>query len=72
MRDAVRLRWLTLRVATRAVHLPLFRAGDAVEIRPEVGRDRVVRHVGHLTGDLAVLDFPEDVAAELDVYKRQM
>src|SRR5262245_54598394 len=38
-----------------------------VEVAPEVGRDRVVRHVRHLTRDLAVLDLPENVAAELAV-----
>ena len=67
VRDRIRLRRLALRVAARAELLILARPRDAVEVAPEVRRDRVVRHVRHLTRDLAVLDLPEDVAAELAV-----
>ena len=65
MRNAVRLRRLTLRIAAGAMHLPLVR--HRVQVAPEVRRDRVVRHVRALARDLAVLDLPEDVAAELAV-----
>src|SRR4051812_34058316 len=60
VRDGVDLRGLALRVAARAVHLPFLLAGDAVEVLPEVRRDRVVGDVRALTRDFAVLDFPED------------
>src|SRR5262245_32947658 len=43
VRDAIRLRRLTLRIAAGAVHLPLVR--HRVQIAPEVRRDRIVRHL---------------------------
>src|SRR5262245_64731498 len=67
MRDAIRLRRLTLRVATRAELPILARMSRRIEVAPEVRRDRVVRHIGHLTSDLAVLDLPENVPAELAI-----
>src|SRR6185295_13221733 len=67
VRDAVGLRRLALRVAAGAEHAPRLLAGDGVEVGPEVGRDRVVGDVGHHPRDLAVLDLPEAVAAELAV-----
>ena len=57
VRDRVRLRRLTLRIAAGAVHLPLVR--HRVQVAPEVRRDRVVRHVRALARDLPVLDLPE-------------
>ena len=48
-------------------HLPRLRAGDGLEVAPEVGRDRVVGDVGDRARLLAVLDFPERLAAELAV-----
>ena len=46
---------------------PRFGGADGIEVCPEVGRDRVVGEVGHHPRLLAVLDFPERVAAELTV-----
>ena len=67
MRDAVGLRRLTLGVAAGAVHLPFFRSRDVHQSLPEIGSNGVVGHVGALTRDFAVLDFPEDMSAELAV-----
>ena len=49
------------------MHLVLVRAREPVEVAPEVGGDRVVGDVSHRPRDLAVLDLPEDVTAELAV-----
>src|SRR6187455_1585882 len=67
VRDAVGLRRLALGVAARAEHLPRLLAGDRVEVAPEVRGDGVVGDVAHHPRDLAVLDLPERVAAELAV-----
>src|SRR5436190_21464924 len=67
MRDGIRLRRLPLRVTTCTELLILARPRDAVQVAPEIRRDRVVRHVRHLTCHLAVLDVAENVAAELAV-----
>src|SRR3954467_4514996 len=63
----VRLYWLSFRVTREAVVLPRFLWTDGVEVRPEVGGDRVVGEVGHHARLLPVLDLPERVAAELAV-----
>src|SRR5207245_1369024 len=70
VRDAVGLRRRTLRVAARAEHLPRLLAVDEIQVRPEVGRDRVVGDVGPHARHLGVLALPEAVAAELDVVPR--
>src|SRR5918994_6855288 len=65
--DAVGLRRLALGVAAGAEHPPRLLARDGVEVPPEVGGDRVVGDVAHHPRDLAVLDLPEGIAAELAV-----
>src|SRR6476660_8923213 len=67
VRHALALRRLALGVATDAELLPVLRAGDRVEVAPEVRRDRVVGDIGHRAHLLAVLDLPERAAAELAV-----
>src|SRR6478672_1103874 len=67
VRDVLRLRGLALRVAAGAEHLPRRLIADRHEAAPEIRRDRVVGHVRQLARDLAVLDFPEAIAAELAV-----
>jgi hypothetical protein len=65
VRDGVRLRRLPLRIDAGARLLP--RLPHRVQVRVEVRRDRVVRHVRALMRDLHLLDVPEDVAAELAI-----
>src|SRR6516225_4586874 len=67
VRDALALGRLALGVAAKAELLPVFPAGNRVEVAPEVGRDRVVGHVRDRADFLAVLDLPERAAAELSV-----
>src|SRR6188474_2681978 len=67
MRRVIRLHRLPFRVAGEPMVLPGFRRTDGIEVRPEVGRDGVVGEVGDHPCLLAVLDFPERVAAELAV-----
>src|SRR5262249_5725596 len=67
VRDAVRLRRLALGVAAGADHPPRAAIPEQIEIRPEIGGDRVVGDVGHHPRHFAVLDLPEAVAAELSV-----
>src|SRR5690348_1152884 len=55
VRDAVDLRRLPFGVAAGAVHFPLLRPGQRVEVAPKVGGDRVVGDVGHHASLLAVL-----------------
>src|SRR6187551_2262029 len=67
VRDAVGLRRLALGVAAGAVHLPGLLARDGVEVAPAVSGDRVVGPVADHPRLLAVLHFPERIAAELTV-----
>src|SRR5580765_5470945 len=67
VRRVIRLYRLPFRVAGQPMVLPRFRRTDGIEVRPEVGRDGVVGEVRDHPRLLAVLDFPEGVAAELAV-----
>src|SRR4051812_36241648 len=67
VRDAVGLCRLAFGVAAGAEHLPRLLAADQIQVGPEVSGDRVVGDVGHHPRDLAVLDPPKAVAAELAV-----
>src|SRR5258708_241939 len=58
---------LPFRGAREAVMFPCLGRSDRIEVRPEVGGDRVVGEVGHHARLPAVLDLPERVAAELAV-----
>src|SRR5262249_48250542 len=65
--DRVALRGLPLAVAERATELICRLAAQQVAGLPEFRRVRLVREIAKLSGDLAVLHFPERLAAELEV-----
>ena len=64
---AVDLRRFALAVVGRAVLLPVGRSGDGVAGLPEIGGARLIGDAGDHSGLLSLLDFPEGVAAELEV-----
>src|SRR5262249_44817404 len=64
---AVDLRGLAFTVVRRAVLLIVGRAGNGVAGLPEIGGARLVCHARNHVALLALLDFPEGVATELEV-----
>src|SRR5579864_2101590 len=67
VRRVVGLHGLPFCVASQTVMLPGFRRTHGVEVGPEIGGDGVVGEIGDHPRSLAVLDFPERIAAELAV-----
>src|ERR1022692_918677 len=65
--DGVDLRGLALGVAGGAVLPPVGGSGGAVAGLPEIGRARLVAHARDHAALPAALDFPEGVAAKLNV-----
>src|SRR4030088_605166 len=65
--DGIDLGGLTLGVSGGAVLAPVRRARGAVAGLPEIGRAGLITHARDHSALLAALDFPEGVAAELDV-----
>src|SRR5436189_2518403 len=65
--DHAYLAGLSLAVDKRSVHLIGRASAEPVARAPEVSRARLVRDIAQHAGDLAVADFPERLAAELEV-----
>ena len=67
VRDVRALARLALAAVRQPVQPPGVRSGDRVERAPELRRDAGVRRVAQHAPELAVLDLPRDLRAELEV-----
>src|SRR6185369_9628406 len=65
--DGVDLCWFALGIAGGAVLAPVGGSGRAVAGLPEIRRARLITHARDHAALLTALDFPEGIAAELNV-----